>query len=135
MEGEQQTIGIVGGGQLGRMLTLAALPLGFRVVVVDPGANCPAAQVGAEQIVANLYDADALHALVKKADFITVEIEHLDTKVLEELAAGGAQINPAPSTIRLIQDKFAQKQFLAEAGVPVAPFCEVTDRLSALKAR
>ncbi len=134
MEGEQQTIGIVGGGQLGRMLTLAALPLGFRVVVVDPGANCPAAQVGAEQIVANLYDADALKLLAKKADFITVEIEHLDTKVLEELAASGAHINPAPSTIRLIQDKFAQKEFLASAGVPVAPFCEITDPASALKA-
>ncbi len=134
MEGEQQTIGIVGGGQLGRMLTLAALPLGFRVVVVDPGANCPAAQVGAEQIVADLYDTDALKALAQKADYITVEIEHLDTKVLEELAASGAHINPAPSTIRLIQDKFAQKQFLAKAGVPVAQFCEISDRASALKA-
>lgn len=134
MEGEQRTIGIVGGGQLGRMLTLAALPLGFKVVVVDPGENCPAAQVGADQIVANLYDPGALKELAQKADFITVEIEHLDTKVLEELAASGAHINPAPSTIRLIQDKFAQKQFLAKAGVPVAPFCEITSRDSAHKA-
>ena len=134
MEGERRTIGIVGGGQLGRMLTLAALPLGFRVVVVDPGENCPAKQVGAEQIVANLYDADALKGLAQKSDYITVEIEHLDTKVLEELAASGVHINPAPSTIRLIQDKFAQKLFLAKAGVPVAPFSEITDRESALKA-
>ena len=133
MEGELRTIGIVGGGQLGRMLTLAALPLGFRVVVVDPGANCPAAQVGAEQILANLYDTDALKELAKKSDYITVEIEHLDTKVLEELAASGTHINPAPSTIRLIQDKFAQKQFLAKAGVPVAPFSDITDRNAALK--
>lgn len=134
MEGEQQTIGIVGGGQLGRMLTLAALPLGFRVVVVDPGENCPAAQVGAEQIVANLYDEAALRQLADKADYITVEIEHLDTAVLEQLAKSGIPVNPAPSTIHLIQDKYAQKLFLAKAGVPVAPFSEITDRESALKA-
>lgn len=134
MDGAGQTIGIVGGGQLGRMLTLAALPLGFRVIVVDAGSNCPAAQVGAEQIIADLYDAEALRELARRSDYITVEIEHLDTTVLEELAATGVRINPSPSTIRLIQDKFAQKQFLAKAGIPLAPFCEITDRASALKA-
>lgn len=128
---EVKTIGIVGGGQLGRMLTLAALPLGFRVIVVDPGENCPAAQVGAEQIIADLYDEAALHELAKRADYITVEIEHLDTKTLMELEKSGAVINPSPSTIKLIQDKFLQKQFLADQGVPVAPFVELTDEKSA----
>ncbi|QQS18128.1 hypothetical protein IPL68_05850 [Candidatus Saccharibacteria bacterium] len=59
---KKPTIGIVGGGQLGRMLTLAAKPLGFDVVVVDPGEHCPAEQVGARQIVANLYDEKALRS-------------------------------------------------------------------------
>src|SRR5439155_18131669 len=107
---------------LGGMLTLAALPLGFRVVVVDPGENCPAAQAGAEQIQAPFYDEAALKELAQRADFITIEIEHLDAGVLETLESGGAKINPAPATIRLIQDKLAQKIFFDDAGVPVAPF-------------
>ncbi len=127
----QQTIGIVGGGQLGRMLTLAALPLGFKVVVVDPSPGCPASQVGAEQIIANLYDAKALKKLAEKADYLTIEIEHLDANILEQVAASGTPINPTPKTIKLIQDKFAQKRFLHKAGIPVAPFAEVADAESA----
>jgi 5-(carboxyamino)imidazole ribonucleotide synthase len=132
-QGEAKTpvIGIVGGGQLGRMLTLAAKPLGFDVVVVDPGEHCPAEQVGARQIVANLYDSAALQELAAAADYITVEIEHLDADALAKLEESGAVINPSPSTIRLIQDKFAQKQFLLEKGVPLAPFAEITGESSA----
>ncbi|HEX3082803.1 MAG TPA: 5-(carboxyamino)imidazole ribonucleotide synthase [Candidatus Saccharimonadia bacterium] len=125
MMNSQQTIGIVGGGQLGRMLTLSALPLGFRVVVVDPSEDCPAAQVGAEQIKGDYYDEAALRKLAEQSDFVTIEIEHIDAKVLETLAAAGVKVNPAPPTIQMIQDKFAQKEFLAEAGVPVAPFAKL----------
>jgi len=131
---KQETIGIVGGGQLGRMLTLAALPLGFRVVVVNPTPNSPAAQVGAEEIVADLYDPEALKELARKSDYITVEIEHLNADILDMLAAEGKQVNPAPQTIKLIQDKFLQKEFLHKAGVPVAPFVEINDKQSAEKA-
>lgn len=131
---QMKTLGIVGGGQLGRMLALAAKPLGLEVVVVDPGENCPAAQVGAEQIVADLYDEKALRELAEKTDFITVEIEHLDTHVLELLEKSGVKVNPSAATIRLIQDKYAQKVFLQEHDVPVAPFQEVTDQTSALEA-
>jgi 5-(carboxyamino)imidazole ribonucleotide synthase len=127
---KQKVIGIVGGGQLGRMLTLAALPLGFRVVVINPAANSPAAQAGAAEIIADLYDQAALKELAERADYITIEIEHLDADTLDMLAAQGARINPAPKTIRLIQDKFLQKEFLARAGVPVAPFVEITDEAS-----
>jgi len=130
----QQTIGIIGGGQLGRMLTLAAHPLGFRVIVLDPGENSPAAQVGAGQIVADLYDPAALRKLTERADFITIEIEHLDAAELEKLEALGKPINPAPKTIRLIQDKFLQKQFLLDNGVAVAPFAAVDSKDDALAA-
>lgn len=122
---KQPVIGIVGGGQLGRMLTQAAIPLGFAVVVVDPNDNCPAAQVGAKQIKANLYDSDALHRLAKQADFITVEIEHLETKTLKKIAEAGVPVNPHPDTIALIQDKYQQKEFLQKHGLPVAPFQRV----------
>lgn len=116
----QKTIGIVGGGQLGRMLTLAALPLGFRVVVVNPEPNSPAAQVGAEEIVANLYDSTALHQLAETSDYLTIEIEHLDAAELKAIENMGKPVNPAPDIIRIIQDKYAQKEFLMEAGIPVA---------------
>lgn len=130
----QKTIGIVGGGQLGRMLTLAAIPLGFKVVVVDPGQNCPAAQVGARQIVGALNDPAALKELGEAADFVTVEIEHVDTRLLEQIVRAGTPVNPAPETIALIQDKYAQKQFLEKAGIPVAPFVAVDDQASAEQA-
>lgn len=132
----QKTIGIIGGGQLGRMLTLAALPLGFKVVVVNPAAGSPAAQVGAEEIVADLYDTKALQELAERSDYITIEIEHLDVDAIDAIAKLGKPVNPAPSIIRIIQDKFAQKEFLAAAGIPVAPFVEVSseqDALAALK--
>jgi len=121
----------VGGGQLGRMLTEAAIKLGFKVVVVDPSQNCPAAQAGAQQIVGGLYDAAVLKQLAEAVDYLTVEIEHLDTAVLENLAAGGKAVNPAPQTIALIQDKLNQKQFLKQSAVPVADFAEITDAASA----
>lgn len=130
----QKTIGIVGGGQLGRMLTLAALPLGFRVIVINPTKNSPAAQAGADEIIADLYDKKALKQLADKADYITVEIEHLDADQLNKLSRSGVSINPAPETIALIQDKLKQKQFLSKAGIPVADFKEIDDQDSALAA-
>lgn len=125
------TIGIIGGGQLGRMLTIAAVPLDFSVIVVDPGANCPAAQVGAEQIQAELHDKIALHQLAERCDFITIEIEHVDAALLGEIAALGTPVNPAPLTIAMIQDKLQQKQFLHDAGIPVAPFSIINEQSSA----
>ena len=127
-------IGIVGGGQLGRMLTEAAKPLGFTVIVLDPTENCPAAQVGAQQIVGDLYDEAALRSLAAQSDYLTIEIEHLNANLLEELAAGGKPVNPAPKTIAVIQDKLAQKRFLQQHGIPVADFAEITDTASAEKA-
>ncbi len=121
----QKTIGIVGGGQLGRMLTQAAIPLGFKVIVIDAGENCPAKQVGAEQIVAPLYDPVAIKELGERADFITVEIEHFDTSALAEVEASGVPVNPRPSTVQLIQDKYEQKVFLNKHDIPLARFARI----------
>jgi 5-(carboxyamino)imidazole ribonucleotide synthase len=130
----RQTIGIVGGGQLGRMLTQAAQPLGFSVVVIDPGENSPATQVGATQIEADLYDKAALSKLADQSDYITVEIEHLDADALAELVKEGSVVNPAPSTIKLIQDKYLQKEFLRKAGLDVADFVKIDNYADAQKA-
>lgn len=128
-----RTIGIVGGGQLGRMLTLAAKPLGFEVIALDPNADCPAAQVGAKIIIGDLYDETALRKLAKSADVTTIEIEHLNTHVLEQLQSEGAVIHPAPATVRMIQDKHRQKQVLHTHGIEVAPFAETVTKDDAKK--
>jgi phosphoribosylaminoimidazole carboxylase PurK protein len=127
-------IGIVGGGQLGRMLTEAALKLGFKVTVVDPAENCPAKQAGATQIKAGLYDEKALRSLAESSDYLTIEIEHLDARTLDELSKTGIPANPAPATVQMIQDKLRQKDFLRDqAKIPVADFVEITDEASAAK--
>lgn len=128
-----QTIGIVGGGQLGRMLTLAAKPMGYHVVVINPTPGSPAAQVGAEEIVADLYNGAALRKLAKKADYITIEIEHLNADALQAISKLGKPVNPSPKTIRLIQDKLEQKKFLKKAGIAICAFKEITNEQSAQK--
>lgn len=113
---------------------MAAVSLGFKVIVVDPADNCPAAQVGAQQIKADLYDSAALKQLGQQADFITIEIEHFDTSLLDQIVAEGTPVNPAPDTIRLIQDKLIQKQALRSAGIPLADFIELPDEASGRRA-
>lgn len=115
-----KTVGIVGGGQLGRMLTEAAIKLGFKVLVLDPTPNCPATQVGAEQIEGSWKDTGKIDVLIEKSDFVTIEIEHIDTDTLDKYP--NKHINPKPSTIRLIQDKYNQKVFLKENNIEVVEF-------------
>lgn len=119
-----ETIGILGGGQLGRMLAEAAVKLGYKVIVVDPTPDCPAKQVGAEQIVADYRDKNATKELAERADYITIEFEHINAEILMELEKTN-KVNPAASTVKLIQDKYEQKRFLAKNGFPVADFIEI----------
>lgn len=115
-----EKIGIVGGGQLGRMLAEAAHPLGYQVTVVEASPDCPASKAGASQIIGGLKDADAIRQLAEQTDVVTWEIEHIDTSVLRELAEEGYNVQPSPSTLAVIQDKYTQKQMLIKAGLPVA---------------
>ncbi len=128
-----QTIGIVGGGQLGRMLTEPAIKLGYNVVVIDPVPDCPAKQVGAEQIVADYKDGEALLRLAEKSDFITIEFEHINTDVLATVEKN-KPVSPATATIRLIQDKLGQKRFLRQNGFPTAEFVEINKKEDAEQA-
>jgi 5-(carboxyamino)imidazole ribonucleotide synthase len=117
------TLGVVGGGQLGRMLAEAAGPLGVEVLVLDPTPDCPAAPVCRDQIVAEFDDEDALADLADRADTLTYEIELADPDALDRVsAAAGVPVHPDPDTLRTIEDKLVQKRRLAEAGVPVPPF-------------
>ena len=117
------TLGVVGGGQLGRMLGEAAGPLGVEVVVSDPTPDCPAAPVVRDQVVGDFDDEAAIRDLGERADYLTFEIELADPDALERVAdATGTPVHPAPDTLRVIQDKLVQKRRLGEAGVPVPGF-------------
>ncbi|ELY42313.1 phosphoribosylaminoimidazole carboxylase, ATPase subunit [Natronorubrum tibetense GA33] len=122
------TIGVVGGGQLGRMLAEAASPLGVEVVVLDPTPDCPAAPVVRDQIVADFDDEAGIRELAARADVLTFEIELADQDVLERVSEdSGTPVHPKPSTLRTIHDKLVQKRELEDAGIPVPPFRAVDD--------
>lgn len=123
-------LGIVGGGQLGRMMAYDAKKLGFTVTIIDPTPNSPAAQVVDEQIVALYNDETAIRKLAEKSDFLTFEIELANADILNELAEKGLEIHPSAKTLSIIKDKLKQKTFLREKGLPVADFIEVEDKAS-----
>ncbi|QLG61613.1 5-(carboxyamino)imidazole ribonucleotide synthase [Halorarum salinum] len=119
------TLGVVGGGQLGRMLAEAASPLGVDVVVLDPTPDCPAARV-AEQVEGAFDDPDAVRALAERADALTLEIELADPDVLESASAEyDVPVHPSPDALRTIRDKLVQNGAFADAGVPVPEFVRV----------
>jgi len=120
-------LGIVGGGQLGRMLTEAALPMGVDVTVVETDDNCPAAQAGAEVILGSIKDADAIRKLAVATDVVTWEIEHINTDVLIELQEKGFDIQPNPYSLRTIQDKLRQKDHFKKLGLPVAEYQDLAN--------
>ncbi|MFP8953016.1 5-(carboxyamino)imidazole ribonucleotide synthase [Natrialbaceae archaeon A-arb3/5] len=117
------TLGVVGGGQLGRMLAEAAAPLGVEVIVLDPTPDCPAAPVARDQIVADFDDEDGIRELAERTDVLTFEIELADQDVLNRVSEEtGTDVHPKPSTLETIHDKLVQKRELEDAGVPVPPF-------------
>jgi len=119
-------LGIIGGGQLGMMITEAAKNLSeciSEITVLDPTENCSAAQAGAKQIVGDFKDEIAILKLAEQSDIITYEIESGNTDVLSKLKA---EIEPSPSTLGIIQDKLSQKTFLSENELPVSQFYEIT---------
>ena len=120
-------LGIIGGGQLGMMLTEAAKKMPehiSKVIVLDPNENCSASLVGAEQIVADFKDKDSIINLANQVDIITYEIESGDSDVLKSVE-NQAEINPSPETLKTIQDKFLQKTFLQNHNIPVPEFIKV----------
>ena len=124
-----KVLGVIGGGQLGLMLTEAAKQMPeyiSQVVVLDPTPNCPASQAGAKQIIADFKDEDAIFELAEKSDIITYEIESGDSDVLKKLE-NKSIINPSPDTLKIIQDKLEQKKFLLKNKIPVAEFTEINN--------
>jgi 5-(carboxyamino)imidazole ribonucleotide synthase len=123
-------IGIIGGGQLGKMTAQIAKRMGFHVTVLDPVPKCPAEHIADAHIVGSLYDAAKLRALAQVCDVITFDVEHIDTQTLKQLYEEGTRIYPSPYLLETIQDKLKQKQVLIQHQVPVANYQQV-DELSA----
>lgn len=96
-------IGVLGGGQLGRMLCQAASPMGIRVSVLDPLPDCPAGKIAFHHQVGSFKDMQAVREFAKGCGALTVEIEHVDVETLEALARENVDIEPKPFTIRIIQ--------------------------------
>jgi len=114
-------LGILGGGQLGRMMAMAARTMGYRVRVMDPEPVCPASFVVDETIVGRWDDVEAARRLAAGSDAVTLEIEQIGVDALTEVARL-APLRPGVEPIRIIQDKTLQKVWLAERGFPVGPF-------------
>ena len=120
------TIGIIGGGQLGRMLAMAAARLGYRTVVLEPQIDCPAAQTTNRQIVAAYDDPAALVELAGECAVITYEFENVPVAAAQSLAAK-IPVFPPPQALEAAQDRIAEKTALNAMGIPTARFHAVGD--------
>ena len=123
-----KTIGVLGAGQLARMLALAGIPLGFKFLYVDPSHSSPASLLG-EQIVAPFEDANALQKLADSSDLITYEFENIPVSVVRKLAHTRS-VYPPPIALESSQDRLLEKQFFNQHGIDTAPFYSVDDQPS-----
>lgn len=128
------TIGILGGGQLGRMLALAAARLGFDVVILTPEIDAPASRVARETLIAAYDDPDALARLADLSDVITYEFENVPAAAVERLKGLGAPVAPGGQALAVAQDRVAEKTFLNEAGVKTVAFATVDSAQEAAEA-
>lgn len=121
-------LGILGGGQLGRMLIQEAINLNLTTLVLDPDADAPCKSIANYFENGSITDYDTVYNFGKKADVITIEIEKVNVEALEQLEKEGKLVFPQPRVIRLIQDKGIQKQFFKENDIPTAPFMLVNSK-------
>jgi len=122
------TIGVIGGGQLGRMFTLDAKRMGYTVITLDPQEHSPTGQVADEQIVASYDDLTAIEQLGKRSDVVTYEFENISIASVEHLEALGYPVMPGSNVLRVTQDRILEKRFVRECGVPTADFAKI-DRI------
>jgi 5-(carboxyamino)imidazole ribonucleotide synthase len=118
-------IGIIGGGQLGKMMALAAKYMNFYIITLDPAASCPSHSISDELITAGFDDEAAIADLARRSDVITYEFEHIDAQFLLRLEKQGYHIYPTPRSLIDIQDKLTQNEKLREGGAPVPDFLPV----------
>ncbi|KAG5549805.1 hypothetical protein RHGRI_014944 [Rhododendron griersonianum] len=131
IHGVSETIvGVLGGGQLGRMLCQAASQMAIKVIVLDPMENCPAGALSHCHVVGSYDDSVTVEEFAKRFSVLTVEIEHVNVATLEKLEQQGLDIQPKASTIRIIQDKYLQKVHFARHGIPLPKFMKVNHQFT-----
>jgi 5-(carboxyamino)imidazole ribonucleotide synthase len=122
-----QTIGVIGGGQLGRMFTLDAKRMGYDVITLDPQPHSPCGQVADEQIVAAYDDMNAIDELGQRADIVTYEFENIAIESVQRLERDGYAVTPSSRVLGITQNRMLEKRFVAACGIPVANFAEVNN--------
>ncbi|MBC1732813.1 5-(carboxyamino)imidazole ribonucleotide synthase [Listeria seeligeri] len=121
------TIGIIGGGQLGRMMALSAKAMGYRIIVLDPTEDCPAAQVSDEQIIADYDDKVALRELAEKAEVVTYEFENIDYDALK-MTQDLVDVPQGAELLSITQDRILEKAYLESANINIAPYAIIVDK-------
>lgn len=127
-------IGIIGGGQLGKMMILDAKRLDYYFVILDPTKNCPAHSIADEHIVASFDDIEAIKLLASKTDVITYEFEHISLKALQELEEIGHKVYPTSKTLSHIQNKYDQNNWLKANHIPIPNYTFINHINELLKA-
>jgi 5-(carboxyamino)imidazole ribonucleotide synthase len=122
----KQKIGIIGGGQLGKMMILEAKKMGFYVTILDPSKECPADSIADKHITADFDDEKAIRKLADQSDLLTYEFEHIGVEVLRELEDEGHKIYPTARSLEIIQNKYHQKNVLKQNKIPVPDFIHVS---------
>jgi 5-(carboxyamino)imidazole ribonucleotide synthase len=116
------TIGILGGGQLGRMLTIAAAQLGFDVCIFTDEPDSPASRVAAKTLIGNYLDHAAIADFARRVQVVTTEFENVPAETAEALTAAGARVAPTPAALAIAQDRFDEKSYFLSAGIATPPF-------------
>ena len=125
MKNIEKKIGIIGGGQLGKMMIQEAKKMGFYITVLDPTLKCPAHTLVDEHIGANFDDETAIRLLASKSDVITYEFEHIGADILETLENEGVKVYPTAKSLKIIQNKYSQKSLLLKNNIPMPEFTSV----------
>ena len=123
---QNRTIGIIGGGQLARMLATAAAELGFKINIYCPDRDCPAAQVANKTVLGNYDDNEKLVAFAKNINVLTYEFENIDTKALEELEKV-VDIRPSVKALKISQDRYTEKTYLNSLGIKTTKFYKIDE--------
>ncbi len=125
---QELNIGLLGGGQLGRMLLQEAINWDLNISVLDPSADAPCKNMVKEFKTGNWQDFDTVYAFGKNRDLITIEFEDVNVEALEKLEKEGVKVFPQPHALRIIKDKGLQKQFYAEHHIPTSPFALIKNK-------
>ena len=115
-------LGILGGGQLGKMLLQVTSRLSIKTNILDPSKDSPCKNLCNEFEIGNLMDFDSVYQFGKKCDLVTFEIEHVNTEALEKLESEGTKVYPSSKTLKIIQNKNLQKQFFIDNNIPTSDF-------------